>query len=76
MIHTTKASAIGKPLEVDGIAFWANGLCALAALVHIKYGVRDEEWESDLQTLKSYLQYFEPRYKIYGTRIYLQTKGL
>jgi hypothetical protein len=77
IIHATKTFATtGKPWEIDRLAFWSHRLCALAALVHVKYGFRDEEWGSDLQALKSQLQYFEPRYKIYGTQIYLQTKGL
>ena len=48
------------------MAFWAHSICAKAALVHIKYSVRDEQWESELEVLKTYLRFFKPRYKIYG----------
>jgi hypothetical protein len=65
----TKASAVGKPLDFDDLAFWAHGQIAKAALVHIRFGVRDGngEWEEDLGFLKGYLRWFEGRFGIYGT---------
>jgi hypothetical protein len=66
VIHIIKSYSTGNPLDIDAMAFWAHGICAKAALVHIKYSVRDEQWESELEVLKTYLRFFKPRYKIYG----------
>ena len=66
LIYAIQSSAIGTPFNYDAVAFWAHSICVRAALVHIKYGIHDDEWEPGLQVLKAYLRSFEPRYKIYG----------
>lgn len=72
IVHSTKASASRTSLQFDAMAFWTHSLPAKAALEHIKHSPRDEQWESDLHILKTYLQFFAPRYKIYG-KCLLQT---
>lgn len=66
IIYATKVSFQGVPMDFDGIAFWAHRIAAIAALVHIQFGERNEEWEEDLEMLKKYLRYYTPRYKLYG----------
>jgi hypothetical protein len=66
IIHATKAARIGRPLDLDVMAFWSHRIVHTAAVCHIRFGERDQDWKSDLQVLKSYLKYFEPRYKIYS----------
>ena len=67
MIHMIKAGNVGRPLDYDSIAFRAHAQYAQAALVHIKFGARDEEWEGDLDLLKGYLRWLQPRYGLFGT---------
>lgn len=67
VIHSVRAADTGIPLDIDSLAFWAHKIVYLAALCHIKYGVRDNEWESDLEVCKSYLRYFVPRIKLHST---------
>lgn len=67
MTYRAKGAIKRNPFDLDGRAFWTHSLFAKAALIHIKYNDRDEQWALDLDVLKKYLQYFAPRYKIYGT---------
>jgi hypothetical protein len=48
------------------MAFRTYSLPAKTVLVHVKHSLRHEQWESNLQTLKAYLQRVAPRYKIYS----------
>jgi hypothetical protein len=62
----TKAGNVGRPLDYDAMAFWAHAQCAQAALAHIRFGERNEEWEADLEMLKGYLRGFMGRFGLYG----------
>lgn len=63
----TLTSTVNRdPAEFEGRSFWTYTLFAKSALIHIKYNVRDEQWESDLEALKNYLRYYAPRYKFHG----------
>lgn len=66
IVYASRASFQGVPMDFDGIAFWAHRITAIAALIYIQFGERNEEWESDLEILKNYLRYYAPRYKLYG----------
>ncbi|KUJ22123.1 uncharacterized protein LY89DRAFT_394604 [Mollisia scopiformis] len=66
IIYATKASFEGVPMDLDGIAFWAHRICAVAALIHIQFGERNEAWEADLEVLKKYLRYYVPKYRLYA----------
>lgn len=63
IVQATQLSSTGVPMDLDAIAFWAHGVCARAALVAIKYKM------SGVEVLKSYLGFFEQRYKLYGQKI-------
>ena len=65
----TKAGSVGRPLDYDAMAFWAHAQCAQAALVHIRFGERNEEWEADLDMLKGYLRGFSGKFGLYGKLI-------
>ena len=54
------------PMDLDGMAFWSQSIVYQAAMVHIRLGERNDEWELDLEVLKEYLQQFEPRYKLFS----------
>jgi hypothetical protein len=60
IVQSTQFSLTGIPIDWDRVAFWAHGLCARAALVAVKYNMLGVE------NLKTYLRFFEPRYKLYG----------
>jgi hypothetical protein len=64
--YMLKHSQTGVPLIFDRIAFWSHRIVYTAAIMHIRFGDRDEEWAVDLETMKHYMRYFEPRYKLYG----------
>lgn len=66
VIYVTKAAKLGMPLDLDSISFWAHKIIYHAAMCHIKYGERDDEWADDLEVCKSYLKYFIPRYKLHS----------
>ena len=65
VIYATKASSIGVPLDLDSIAFWSHKIVYHAAMCHIRYAIRDQDWGDDLQVCRSYLRYFTPRYKLH-----------
>lgn len=47
-------------MDLDTVAFWAHKLCAQSALVAVTYSI------PGVEDLKTYLRFFEPRYKLYG----------
>ena len=69
IIYVVIAGSTGLPLNLDTISFWAHHMCYLAADMHIKFGIRDETWESDVERMIEYLRYFAPRYKLHGMSI-------
>jgi hypothetical protein len=64
--YMLKHSQTGEPLNLDRLALWSHRIVYTAALMHIRFGDRNEEWTADLETMKHYMRYFEPRYKLYG----------
>ena len=75
-IHMTKASSVGRPLDFDGMAFWANAIVAKAAMVHIRLGDRDKDWKGDLEVLKDLLGWLAPRFRLYGMCFHFDLPGL
>lgn len=71
VIYATNAAGVYPPLDLDALAFWSHKLVYSAALWHIKLGIRNDKWASDLQTLKSYLGHLVPRYRLYSMLIFL-----
>ena len=65
-INMTQVAYTGAPLDFDSLAYWCHRLVAETALMHIKFGERNEEWQTGLDTMKFYLRGIEPRYKLYG----------
>jgi hypothetical protein len=64
--YMLKHTQTGTPIKPDTLAFWAHRIVYTAAIMHIRFGNRDEEWAVGLETMKHYMRYFEPRYKLYG----------
>lgn len=69
VIYATKAAFEGVPMDFDGLAFWCHRIVVLSALVHIQFEKRTDEWESDLEILKTYLRYYAPRFKLHGMKL-------
>jgi hypothetical protein len=61
-----KFADIGKPLDLDGMAFWSHKNAYQAAMIHIKLGERNVEWKADLEALKRYMSVFVSRFELYG----------
>jgi hypothetical protein len=61
--YMLKHSQTGEPIN---LAFWSHRIVYSAAIMHIRFGDRDEEWAVDLELMKQYMKYYEPRYKLYG----------
>jgi len=66
MILTVKAADVGPPLDLDSMSFWCHSSAYLGAVTHIKLGIRNGEWQQDLDCLKRYLGFFKKRLKLYG----------
>lgn len=56
----------GMPMDLDTLAFWSHQMIYVNALMHIKFGIRDENYASDLEIMIDYLRYFAPRYRLYS----------
>lgn len=67
IIYVLKEGTAGIPIDYDTLAFWAHHMIYVAAIMHIKFGVRDDHWTSDLDIMIAYLSYFAPRYTLYST---------
>jgi hypothetical protein len=67
VIHVSRLAVTGMPMDFDSLAFWSHKCVHSAALMHIKYGNRDEHWKSDLEVLKAYLTVLKDRFGIYST---------
>lgn len=66
IIYITKAGSAGLPIDFDTLAFWSHYMAYLGGLMHIKYGIRDENWAADVEYMIDYLRYLAPRYKLYS----------
>jgi hypothetical protein len=64
--YMLKHSQTGEPIDLNKLAFWSHRIVYSAAIMHIRFGNRDEEWAVDLEVMKQYMRYYEPRYKLYG----------
>ena len=64
--HMLKHSQTGEPIDLNKLAYFSHRIVFIAAIMHIRFGDRDEKWAVDLETFKHYMRYFEPRYKLYG----------
>lgn len=71
LIYATRASFQGRPMDSDAVSFWAHRIIALAALMQIRFGERNDDWSDDMEVLKRYLRYYAPRYKLYGMLLLL-----
>jgi hypothetical protein len=67
IIYVLRQGSSGIPMDLDMLAFWSHHMIYVCAAMHIKFGIRDESWESDLDAMIDYLRYFSPRYKLYST---------
>jgi hypothetical protein len=70
-VYVIRQGASGLPLDMDTLAFWAHHMVFVTAMMHIKYGNRDEFWASDLDLMIDYLRYFAPRYTLYSISAFL-----
>jgi hypothetical protein len=53
-------------MDLDVVGYWCHRIVYLSAMVHIKYGERDGDWDVMIEKCKSYLEYVAPRYRIYS----------
>lgn len=67
IVYLLKQGSSGVPIDLEMLAFWSHHMIFLCATMHIKFGIRDENWASDLEAMIDYLRYFAPRYKLYST---------
>jgi hypothetical protein len=66
VIHMTRSTDIGRPLDFDTLAFWSHEIVFRGAMTRLKVGMRDENFEEDLEVCKEYLKLFRPRYGVHG----------
>lgn len=71
IVCVIRQGASGLPLDLDTLAFWAHHMVFVTAVMHIKFGSRDEDWVSDLDLMIDYLRYFAPRYALYSISTFL-----
>ncbi|PMD21980.1 hypothetical protein NA56DRAFT_107786 [Hyaloscypha hepaticicola] len=69
IVYLLKQGSSGVPIDLEMLAFWSHHMIFLCATMHIKFGIRDENWASDLEAMIDYLRYFAPRYKLYRNDI-------
>ena len=69
IIYVLVEGMTGMPMDLDTLAFWTHNMIYVAAILHIKFSIRDERYTSDLEAMIEYLRYFAPRYKLYSTLI-------
>ncbi|KAK0125399.1 hypothetical protein ONS95_000583 [Cadophora gregata] len=65
-ISMTRVGYTGSPIDFHGLAYWSHRLVPDTAMMHIKYGERDDDWQSGLDLMKFYLCGLEPRFKLYA----------
>ncbi|KAH7342752.1 hypothetical protein BKA65DRAFT_400962 [Rhexocercosporidium sp. MPI-PUGE-AT-0058] len=65
-INMTQVSYTGSPIDFDTLAYWSHRIVPDTAMMHIKFGERNNEWQAGLDLLKYYLRGIESRYKLYG----------
>ncbi len=73
IVYVLKQGNSGMPIDLDMLAFWSHHMIYLCATMHIKFGIRDENWAADLEAMIDYLRYFAPRYKLYRTCFFSET---
>ncbi|KAG4436162.1 hypothetical protein IFR05_008366 [Cadophora sp. M221] len=56
----------GSPIDFDTLAYWSHRLIPDTAMMHIKFGQRNDEWQAGLDLMKYYLRGIESRYNLYG----------
>lgn len=52
--------------DVVTLALWSHKIVYHVAMAHVRYGVRDDEWEADLERFKRYLRYLSDNMKLHG----------
>jgi hypothetical protein len=72
IVYLLKQGSAGMPIDLDMLAFWSHHMIFLCATMHIKFGIRDENWASDLEAMIDYLRYFAPRYKLYSKYFFFE----
>ncbi|KAH7419276.1 hypothetical protein BKA64DRAFT_12764 [Cadophora sp. MPI-SDFR-AT-0126] len=64
-ISMTRVGYTGSPIDFHGLAYWSHRLIPDTAMMHIKYGERNDDWQSGLDLMKFYLRGLGPRFKLY-----------
>lgn len=67
-ISMTQVGYTGSPIDFHGLAYWSHRLIPDTAMMHIKHGERNDDWQSGLDLMKFYLRGLEPRFKLYGRK--------
>jgi len=65
-ISMTQVGYTGSPIDFHGLAYWSHRLIPDTAMMHIKHGERNDDWQSGLDLMKFYLRGLEPRFKLYA----------
>lgn len=65
-INMTEVGYTGSPIDFDTLAYWSHRLIPDTAMMHIKFGERNDEWQAELDLMKYYLHGLASRYKLYG----------
>ncbi|KAH9216898.1 hypothetical protein DL95DRAFT_522367 [Leptodontidium sp. 2 PMI_412] len=65
-ISMTQVGYTGSPIDFDTLAYWSHRLIPDTAMMHIKFGDRNGEWQEGLDLMKFYLRGIESRYKLYA----------
>ncbi|KAE9372329.1 hypothetical protein N431DRAFT_339949 [Stipitochalara longipes BDJ] len=69
IIYVLVEGMAGMPMDLDALAFWSHHMIYLTATLHIKFGIRDDRYSSDLEAMIEYLRYFASRYKLYSNDV-------
>jgi len=56
----------GVPPDIATLALWSHKIIYHTAKCHVRYGVRDKDWASDLERCKNYMRYLSERMKLHG----------
>jgi hypothetical protein len=67
IVYVLREGMSGVPIDLDTLSFWSHHMISVTGFMHIKFGIRDENYDRDLEAMMDYLRYFAPRYKLYST---------
>jgi hypothetical protein len=65
-VESLRVFDTGIPPDMVTLALWSHKIIYYTAMSHVRYGVRDKDWASDLERCKNYMRFLGEKLKIFG----------